>query len=288
MNKKKYPISGDFGQVRLCRTFVKKEKLQTPFQFMDGGWYHCNDLYHIQRPQGQEGYLLFFSLTDGGCVHIGEKKYAIPASSVTILPPGIAHEYYTVSGKWWEFYWLQLGEAHASFMEHLIAEHGYILRLSRTAQMGKLIEELFPERFMTDETIYEIAASQTVSQIFHMMLEDLHMSTRSHKKTDNIVQNIIREIESNYHQNLSMTNLAAQNYISVQHMIRIFHADTGYTPYEYLKKYRLQKAYELLTHSGLSITEIADRTGFSSTNNFIYQFKKERGMSPGSCRRIYT
>ena len=89
----------------------------------------------------------------------------------------------------------------------------------------------------------------------------------------NIVQNIIREIESNYNQKININELAAKNYISVQHMIRIFHTDTGYTPYEYLKKYRLQKAYELLTHSGLSITEIADRTGFSSTNNFIYQFK---------------
>ena len=92
MQNKKYPFNGEFGQVRLCRTCVKKEKLPTPFQFMDGGWYHCNDLYHIHRPLGQEGYLLFFSLTGGGHVTVDKSTYEVPASSVTHLPPFLSHE----------------------------------------------------------------------------------------------------------------------------------------------------------------------------------------------------
>jgi AraC-like DNA-binding protein len=52
---------------------------------------------------------------------------------------------------------------------------------------------------------------------------------------------------------------------------------------------RMQKACELVLHSGSSITEIASRLGFSTVHNFSRAFKREIGVSPRSYReRTYA
>lgn len=288
MSGNNYAISGEFGQVRLCRSCLKNGNIPLPFYFSHGGWHRCGELYHIARPQGAEWYLLFFSLTEGGRLRIGSDcQYEIPASSVAILPPGIPHEYYTAPGQWWEFYWLQIGAENTALLQRLLADFGHVFYLPRVPRMGALVETLFPERFAAGDMLYEITASQTVSQILHLILEDAYGSPENAMRKDGVVQRIIARLEKDYPQKLSMRSIAREHFLSEQHMIRLFREATGCTPYEYLKKYRLQKAGELLIHTDLPISEIAAMTGFSGTNNFICQFRREHGRPPGQYRMLH-
>lgn len=281
-----YAMNGDFGQVRHCRSCITKNAPPTPFQFITGGWHRCGELYHISRPQSIGNYLLFFTLTPGGRVRIGEGPWVeIPPSSISILPPNIPHEYCTAPGNWWEFYWLSIQPENDAALKYLYSQSGYVFSLPRVPQMGALIENLFPERFSTDDVHYTITASQTISQIIHMMLEDTFCRDGT-ARSNSVVQHVIARIESDYHRKLCIEDLARDNYLSEQHLIRLFRSATGYTPYEYLKKYRLMKAQQLLAYSDLSLAEVALQTGFSSTNNFIYQFRQEWGMPPGKYRSV--
>jgi len=287
MNGSDYAISGAFGQVRLCRSCLRREDIPLPFAFSSGGWHRCGELYRVARPHGAEYYLLFFSLTEGGRLRIGERSFEIPASSVAILPPGIPHEYYTAQGKWWEFYWLHLGRENGELFQHLIRDFGYVFSLPRVNQMGSLMENLFPERFTANDAVYEIAASQTVSQMLHLLLEDAYTGMARTGPKGGTVQRIIARLEKDYPNKISMRSLAREHFLSEQHMIRLFRAATGCTPYEYLKKYRLRKAGELLSYTDLSLGEIAAMTGFSGVNNFICQFRRSFGCPPGAYRKLH-
>lgn len=55
---------------------------------------------------------------------------------------------------------------------------------------------------------------------------------------------------------------------------------TGSAPHQYVKKFRLRKAAELIREGNLSLTEISDLIGFSAPSNFSSSFKKEFGVSP--------
>lgn len=287
MQKREYAINNDFGQVRLFRSIILPQ-IYTPIHFMSGGWHRCNDLYYHKRINGQSHYMIFFSLSDGGRAQIGDKFYEIPASSMVIFPPEVFHEYYTAQGSWWEFYWIYYSEEHSDFFQKLIDSFGYVIEMPKVNQIGKLLENLFPERFTSDEISYEITASQIMSQILHIVLEDTYGNAANHKGKNTIVQKVIHEIELSYDQKLNIEDLADKHFLSVQHLIRIFKEDTSYTPYEYLKKYRLQKGCELLISSSFSIGEIAEKVGFSNGNNFIYQFKREYNMTPGEYRELYS
>lgn len=52
------------------------------------------------------------------------------------------------------------------------------------------------------------------------------------------------------------------------------------TPIEFLNSYRLKKAAEMLQEGNLSLSEISDKTGFSSYSYFSKSFKKHFGVSP--------
>ncbi len=55
---------------------------------------------------------------------------------------------------------------------------------------------------------------------------------------------------------------------------------TNTTPVSFIRSIRLQRASELLKTGGLTVNDIADRTGFSSPSYFTKCFKKEYGMLP--------
>lgn len=93
-------------------------------------------------------------------------------------------------------------------------------------------------------------------------------------------------ILSNYDKNISVSEIADPALMSASFFSKVFKETTGFSPYDYLLSVRLDKAKELLQKTDDSVQNIAFKTGFNSTSNFIYFFKKETGISPLKFRNI--
>lgn len=68
--------------------------------------------------------------------------------------------------------------------------------------------------------------------------------------------------------------------LSVFHLIRVFRAATGLTPYSYLEQLRVHRAAVLL-REGVPIPVVAWRTGFSDQSHLTRMFKRLTGVPPG-------
>jgi AraC-like DNA-binding protein len=68
--------------------------------------------------------------------------------------------------------------------------------------------------------------------------------------------------------------------ISQGHLSRLFHHSTGMTFREYIARFRLEHAKELLARSGKSVTACAFASGFQSISQFHRVFRQVYGMSP--------
>ena len=55
---------------------------------------------------------------------------------------------------------------------------------------------------------------------------------------------------------------------------------TGENPSVFFKRYKLNRAAQLLKERNYNISEIADMTGFSTLSHFSTSFKKQFGVSP--------
>src|SRR5215831_13419027 len=79
--------------------------------------------------------------------------------------------------------------------------------------------------------------------------------------------------------------LAAQVGMSRSPFAARFMALVGQSPMSYLKRWRLQRAAQLLQDHKLSLSDIAERVGYESSAPLSRVFKREFGVSPAQYRR---
>jgi DNA-binding LacI/PurR family transcriptional regulator/AraC-like DNA-binding protein len=73
--------------------------------------------------------------------------------------------------------------------------------------------------------------------------------------------------------------------VSEDYLTRIFHRETGLSLWDYLNRYRVFLAEDMLRQTDESIHEIAVRCGFQDQAYFCRVFKKIAGCSPGRLRK---
>ena len=87
-------------------------------------------------------------------------------------------------------------------------------------------------------------------------------------------------IHGHYQENISLSDVAAHVYLDKYHLVRVFKAATGYTPYEYLLNLRIDKSKPLLLYTAERVEDIARMVGFSNASCFISAFKRREGKTP--------
>lgn len=97
---------------------------------------------------------------------------------------------------------------------------------------------------------------------------------------DTLMQDAARYIRTNYMKDLSLDAVAAHVNISPTYFSKKFKASTGFGYKEYLTNVRIQQASDMLLETTASVSEIAQKCGFSDSDYFGIVFKKSKGISP--------
>lgn len=85
----------------------------------------------------------------------------------------------------------------------------------------------------------------------------------------------------------SAEQIAAKAGLSTRQFYRLFKQELNLTPNEYLVERRIEVAKQLLAEGELSVTEIAFRVGFSSSQYFSTVFKIHTGVTPTRFRHSH-
>jgi AraC-like DNA-binding protein len=91
-------------------------------------------------------------------------------------------------------------------------------------------------------------------------------------------------IDRHFAEPLDVPALARVAVMSPAHFIRQFKAAFGEPPHRYLQRRRVERAMALLSHSTLSVTEVAIAVGFGSLGTFSRTFKAVVGQPPTAYR----
>ena len=121
--------------------------------------------------------------------------------------------------------------------------------------------------------------------VFLIRLKRLQQSPAAFDPDDSLMQQAAHYIRANYAAPLTLESIAAQVNTSPTYFSKKFKRSTGFGCREYLVNVRLQEATKMLLQTSLSITDIALKCGFNSSNYFGDVFRKANGVSPAEYRK---
>ena len=87
---------------------------------------------------------------------------------------------------------------------------------------------------------------------------------------------------------LSVPALAARAGMSERNFARVFRAETGVTPAEFVETARIDAARRLVEESELPLKSLADAVGYANADGLRRAFARRLGVSPADYRRRFT
>lgn len=99
-----------------------------------------------------------------------------------------------------------------------------------------------------------------------------------------LARSAARVIEEDCLTDRRISELAEMLGISDRHLRRVFFAEYGVSPVQFLQTQRLLLAKNLLTDTDLAVTDVAMTAGFGSIRRFNDLFKKQYRLAPGRFR----
>ncbi len=128
-------------------------------------------------------------------------------------------------------------------------------------------------------------AAQSVAEVFCRQFAEPagHQPVSIRNRIGTLNRHLIaatKVMAENMETKLSRHDIADAAGVSVRQLERLFQKYLGTSPLQFYKDMRLRKARQLLRESGLSITEIAIRTGHISPSHFAHSYRKHYGVKP--------
>lgn len=238
---------------------------------------------------------LYFLLSGRRRYFIGHNIYELAPGNLIFIPKDTLHRT-TASG-------------HAGYERYVVnffepALQGFIDRVGRSlfdnllhsgclelpAEINRRIQQDLEQ--MKQES--DNRCAYTDAAIVHL-LEDILLCALRHGKpakpcvgeTVDKIQYAARYISENYAEPLTLEDAAQLTNLEKTYFSKRFKLLTGFGFHEYLTEVRLCAAAQLLEQTDLSMVDIAERCGFSSSNYFGDVFRRWKSCSPSHYRSMH-
>ncbi|MDQ0902501.1 response regulator [Paenibacillus sp. V4I7] len=162
------------------------------------------------------------------------------------------------------------------------------------ALMNVLVETGFEEAaVLGDHSFMELYARKTLDDV-RLWLEGICLALvdlLAEKRTtvsQAQMEAAVAYIHAHYaDEQLSLQQVCNHIYMSMSYFSALFKPHTGETFVEYVTRYRLDKAKEMLAASQLKTYELAAKVGYSDPQYFSVIFKRNTGMTPKEFRAAH-
>ncbi|MFX3649960.1 MAG: helix-turn-helix transcriptional regulator [Paenibacillus sp.] len=106
-------------------------------------------------------------------------------------------------------------------------------------------------------------------------------------ESDVLFERVSSYIQEYYDQSFTVASLAEQNNVNRNRLSYVFRRHAGMGPAEYILKYRIHMAAQMLLANGASVQQIAETVGIADPFYFSRVFKKQYGVSPTEYRQKF-
>ena len=215
-------------------------------------------------------------LEDSGTLYIDGKAHSLHRGDMRFIRPG-THLRSTEEYSCYSF-WLRFGEDNTEYPSELIDAilsflHGGEEMISDASQAVTL--------FASDQVGSKLKMNMYLLKILYKAYS---LSIKSHIQSP-AVECCIAYLREHFKEPITLETLGDLTGYVPLHVLRIFKAETGKTPHDYLCDLRMTCARNLLLNTEQTIHQIASECGFQSSSHFQTLFKQKFGVTPGKFRK---
>lgn len=245
------------------------------------GYEECTKGYLLER-EHFDSFLLLYTIDGKGVLNYGSKTYEISANTCFLIDCKKYQSYYNNHAESWKYFFIHFnGLSFPRIYQRIISLSGPVFEGDES--LLSLIKK--PELFVKNPNkLLEIYNSEIISSIIAAIFRCASNETKS--KTA-LIDKVISYLENNFEKPITVDDVAKAFYVNPFYLQHLFKKTISYSIYEYILKLRLEKSESLLVLDNCSISEIAEKVGFKSVNNFIRFFKSKTGITPLSFRKAH-
>lgn len=136
---------------------------------------------------------------------------------------------------------------------------------------------------------YVLELQSCFFRIWQQLYCNMPVPEQFHRDTDtklNTLRLMVGFLQENLTEKITLEDIAGAGHVCQSSCCRIFQKFLHRSPIVFLNECRLDHACQLLRDPSLSITEVANRSGFSGASYFTEQFRRKYGCAPRQYRQM--
>lgn len=250
-----------------------------------GGFYSIKKGVEWKMDASFFGQNKFYYIKGGSCkITIKGKTYEGIPGRWFLIPAGVLHSYTNDTTKAFCKHWMHfdLYPENMNFFSDM--KIPYYVDVPKNSKADKL----FKEYFTYENTDSMTGMFKGKATLLNLIAEYVHLAVPDMKiKADNdaMVSSVLRFIDDNMEQNISIEQLANVCHLHPTHFIRVFKKKTGETPGKFLQLRKMETAKKLIEETNIPISEIMSRVGIVDAAQFAKKFRIFFGNSPRAYRK---
>jgi len=156
------------------------------------------------------------------------------------------------------------------------------IKANNPVLISKLLQRIILEYKQTETS--SLLISGLVNQLLGHLLESQGPRTPLNPRHIRIIENAMQHIQLRSHEKLNIETLARQYGLSPTHFRKLFKDHFRQSPRTAHLNAKMRTACDCLIYSDLTISEIADRLGFTNVHNFSRAFHNAIDCAPTTYR----
>lgn len=272
-------------------------QLQEPkfkeFYLSYSGYAQCGPL-HCYGPASRPHYIIHFVLKGKGMYQASGQKHYLSAGQGFLIEPGTQTFYQADKDDPWSYLWIGVGGSKAGrYIRDIgLNSEQLIFRSESGEKLKEIVLDILKHTEMTTANLFYLQGR--LYDFFSVLARDVvidsyvgTMKGKEYGKESGYIKEAMAFIRNEYANGIGVNELAQHLNVSRSYLYTLFMEGLNISPRDFLQKYRITRARELLVLTELSVEAVGTSCGYGTAERFARAFKQEIGMTPTQFRKYY-
>ena len=245
----------------------------------------CGHEYDTLRKNGRMDYAFQYISRGIGYYEENGVYYPVEPGHVILYFPGVRQHYVFHKEDETLLLWTHFTGELCALLDPLKSEKAVVVRIGPVQEFEMTFRKLILAHFLK-ESYSDMICQAHLYMLLALLMKSMDLSRMRNGYSAEGLDRVINHMLQHFDEPLDLDRYAAMCYVSRSRFSHLFKDRFGVSPYHCLMRIRLDRAAEILSSTSISVSACAEMVGFQDCSYFCRIFKKFKGQTPLSVKKM--